>query len=232
MSRSKTVSRSRNGRAGAYGPVASKSETLVLRVTPSIKRYNIARFDLPELPHLSSCAQPSSTYMLLVKNRHNDEFSVMLVEQWFRLKKPLSYRTDTLEEAEEMNNKKKQAVERWLMKHKLEGEDKADASGETVSAPRVRTGALAISSSKTKTENDDIFGVANTARPRRVPRPKDRGEGATGEDGGDFEEKFDDDEVTRKFIMTNHEDLSPIRTKTSLKWILKELAIKSRRVKP
>ncbi|KAI9905718.1 hypothetical protein PsorP6_013885 [Peronosclerospora sorghi] len=80
------------------------------------------------------------------------------------------------------------------MKHKLAGEEKADASGETVSAPRVRTGALAISSSKTKTENDDIFGVAETARPRRVPRSKARGEGATGEDGGDFEENFDDDE--------------------------------------
>ncbi|KAI9918465.1 hypothetical protein PsorP6_011787 [Peronosclerospora sorghi] len=218
MSRSTTVARSRNGRAGADGPVASESETLVQRAIPSIKRYNIARFDLSELPHFSSCAQTvmmyrdpervddeeekeedvsvgynpslrkrrrlrrrdtrtsgwvieesegynkfngtfefgqSSTYMLLVKNRHNDEFSVMPVEH---------YRTLTLEEAEEMNNEKKPAVERWLMKHKLVGEDKADAFGET------------------------------TARPRRVPRPKSRGEGATGEDGGDIEEKFDDDE--------------------------------------
>ncbi|KAI9913326.1 hypothetical protein PsorP6_005489 [Peronosclerospora sorghi] len=79
-------------------------------------------------------------------------------------------------------------------KHKLSGEDKADAFGETVSDPSVRTGALSISSSKTKTENDDIFGVAETARPRRVTRPKPRGEGATGEDGGVFEEKIDDDE--------------------------------------
>ncbi|KAI9920836.1 hypothetical protein PsorP6_002095 [Peronosclerospora sorghi] len=71
----------------------------------------------------------------------------------------------------------------------------------------------------TKTENDDIFGVAETAQPRRVPRPKARGEGATGEYGGDFEEKFDDDEREAEFIMTNHKDLSPIRTKTSLKWI-------------
>ncbi|KAI9913913.1 hypothetical protein PsorP6_006637 [Peronosclerospora sorghi] len=61
--------------------------------------------------------EQSSTYMLLVKNRHNDEFSVMLVEQWFRFKKPLSYCMLTLEEAEEMNNEKKLAVERWLMKH-------------------------------------------------------------------------------------------------------------------
>ncbi|KAI9910270.1 hypothetical protein PsorP6_010332 [Peronosclerospora sorghi] len=93
-----------------------------------------------------------------------------------------------------MNNEKKRVVERWLMKHKLAGEDKADASGDTVSAPRVRTRALSISSSKTKTENGDIFGVAEMARPRRVPRPKARGEGATGEDGGFFEEKFDVDE--------------------------------------
>ncbi|GMF23666.1 unnamed protein product [Phytophthora lilii] len=239
-------------------PAAAETETLVLRATPSIKRYNIARFDLPELPRFGSCAQPvmmyrepervddeedkeeepvgynpalrkrrrrrrkdtrmagwviedsdgktkfngtfeggqASTYMLLVKNRHNDEFSVMPVEQWFRFKKPLSYRTLTLEEAEEMNNEKKRAVERWLMKHKLAGEDKPDAAGDTVSAPRVRTGALpsAGSAAKAKTEGDDIFGVSETARPRRVVRPKVRGEGATGEDGGDFEEKFDDDE--------------------------------------
>lgn len=132
--------------------------------------------------------------MLLVKNRHNDEFSVMPVEQWFRFKKPLNYRTLTLDEAEEMNNEKKRAVERWLMKHKLAGEDKNDAGGDTVSASRVRTGALPTASSKPKAEGDDIFG-ATEARPRRVARPKPRGgEGATGEDGGDFEEKFDDDE--------------------------------------
>ncbi|KAI9918725.1 hypothetical protein PsorP6_011995 [Peronosclerospora sorghi] len=202
MSRSTPVARSRNGRAGADGPVASESETLVLRVTPSIRRYNIARFDLPELPHFSSFAQPfmmyreperlddeeekeedvsvgynsalqkrrrrfekilarlagecnnkfngtfeggqSSTYMILVKNRHNDEFSVI--------------------PAEEINNEKKRAVERWLMKHKLAGEDKADASGETVSAPRVCTGALAISSSKTKTYRTMMTSLASLRR--------------------------------------------------------------------
>ncbi|GMF30817.1 unnamed protein product [Phytophthora fragariaefolia] len=249
----------RSGRAGAACSAASSesTETLVLRATPSIKRYNIARFDVPELPRFSACAQPvmmyrepervdeeeekedeapvgynpalrkrrrrrrkdtrtagwviedsegknkfngtfeggqSSTYMLLVKNRHNDEFSVMPVEQWFRFKKPLSYRTLTLEEAEEMNNEKKRAVERWLMKHKLAGEDKPDAAGDAVSAPRVRTGALATPAASAKPEGDDIFGVSETARPRRVVRPTARGEGATGEDGGDFEEKFDDDE--------------------------------------
>ncbi|KAI9911142.1 hypothetical protein PsorP6_008715 [Peronosclerospora sorghi] len=125
--------------------------------------------------------------MLLVKNRHNDEFSVMLVEQWFRFKKALSYRTLTLEEAKEMNNEKKRAVERWIIKHKLAGEDKADASGKQ-------------SLFHTKTENDDIFGVAEAARPRRVPRQKARGEGATGEDGGDFEEKFDDDESDAEIL--------------------------------
>ncbi|KAI9920839.1 hypothetical protein PsorP6_002096 [Peronosclerospora sorghi] len=46
----------------------------------------------------------SSTYMLLVKNQNNDEWNVMPVKQWFHFKKPLSYRTLTLEEAEEMNN--------------------------------------------------------------------------------------------------------------------------------
>ncbi|OWZ22194.1 hypothetical protein PHMEG_0003132 [Phytophthora megakarya] len=246
-------SQRRNGSASAS---SADSETLVLRATPSIKRYNIARFDVPELPHFNACAQPvmmyrepervdeeeekeeepvgynpalrkrrrrrrkdtrtagwviedsegknkfngtfeggqASTYMLLVKNRHNDEFSVMPVEQWFRFKKPLNYRTLTLEEAEEMNNEKKRAVERWLMKHKLAGEDKGDAAGDTVSAPRVRTGALAAPSTKPKAEGDDFFGVSETAKPRRVARPKARGEGATGEDGGDFEEKFDDDE--------------------------------------
>ncbi|CEG50186.1 transcription initiation factor iif subunit alpha-like isoform x2 [Plasmopara halstedii] len=238
----------------------AEMETLVLRATPSIKRYNIARFDVPNPPRFSSCPQPvmmyrepervdeeekeddapvgfdpalrkrrrrrrkdnrtagwviedsegknkfhgtfeggqSSTYMLLVKNRHNDEFNVMPVEQWFRFKKPLNYRTLTLEEAEEMNNEKKRAVERWLMKHKLAGEDKNDTGGDTVSAPRVRTGALASSSSaslKAKSDGDDIFGSTSEARPRRVARPKTRaGEGATGEDGGDFDEKFDDDE--------------------------------------
>ncbi|KAI9910052.1 hypothetical protein PsorP6_010331 [Peronosclerospora sorghi] len=62
MSLSTPVVRSRNGRAGADGPVASESETLVLRATPSIKRYNIARFGLPKIPHLSSCAQPVMMY--------------------------------------------------------------------------------------------------------------------------------------------------------------------------
>ncbi|KAE8899438.1 hypothetical protein PF005_g19720 [Phytophthora fragariae] len=252
----------RNGRAGAVASASSSAssadtETLVLRATPSIKRYNIARFDVPELPRFNACAQPvmmyrepervdeeedkedeapvgynpalrkrrrrrrknnrtagwviedsegknkfngsfeggqSSTYMLLVKNRHNDEFSVMPVEQWFRFKKPLNYRTLTLEEAEEMNNEKKRAVERWLMKHRLAGEDKPDAAGDSVSVPRVRTGALAAPSTKSKAEGDDIFGASETARPRRVVRPKARAEGATGEDGGDFDEKFDDDE--------------------------------------
>ncbi|CAI5715112.1 unnamed protein product [Hyaloperonospora brassicae] len=264
MSRATASGRPRRPSAAAAAP--PEPETLVLRATPSIKRYNIARFDVPELPHFSACAQPvmmyrepervddedekdddapvgfnpalrkrrrrrrkdtrtagwiiedsagqnkfngtfeggqSSTYMLLVKNRHNDEFSVMPVEQWFRFKKPLNYRTLTLEEAEEMNNEKKRAVERWLMKHRLAGEDKTDAAGaETVSAPRVRTGAMptassysaAVSSAKGTAEGDDIFGAAETVRRPRAPRSKARGEGATGEDGGDFEEKFDDDE--------------------------------------
>ncbi|TYZ68662.1 hypothetical protein PybrP1_002389 [[Pythium] brassicae (nom. inval.)] len=253
-----------------------KEETFVLRATPSIKRYNIARFDTPQLPRFQTCAQPvlmfrepervieddedgkedevvgynpalrkrrrrrrkdtrtagwviedqdgatkfngvfeggqASTYMLLVKNRHNDEFSVMPVEQWFRFKKPLNYRTLTLEEAEDLNNEKKRAVERWLMKHKLAGDDKADA-GDTVSAPRVRTGAVGgggggggaggSAARAKKAEADDIFEVQES-RPKRAARPKKAvAEGAQGEDGGDFDEKFDDDESDAEI---EHED--------------------------
>lgn len=249
---------------------AAKEETFILRATPSIKRYNIARFDTPQLPRFQACAQPvlmfrepervveededgkedepagynpalrkrrrrrrkdtrtagwviedqdgktkfngvfeggqSSTYMLLVKNRHNDEFSVMPVEQWFRFKKPLGYRTLTLEEAEDLNNEKKRAVERWLMKHKLAGEDKSDA-GDTVSAPRVRTGAVGGGGGgggarAKKAEADDIFDVQES-RPKRAVRPKKAQEGAQGEDGGDFDEKFDDDESEAEI---EHED--------------------------
>ncbi|TDH69050.1 hypothetical protein CCR75_004581 [Bremia lactucae] len=256
--KSNVVSRPSRGRTSGASSSTPEIETLVLRATPSIKRYNIARFDVPNPPTFSKCAQPvmmyrepervddeeekeddapvgfnpalrkrrrrrrkntrtagwiiedsegknkfigtfeggqSSTYMLLVKNRHNEEFSLMPVEQWFRFKKPLNYRTLTLDEAEEMNNEKKRAVERWLMKHKLAGDEKNEASGDTVSAPRVRTGALNAASAKVKTEGEDIFEKTTEARPRRVVRPKARGgDGATGVDGGDFEEKFDDDE--------------------------------------
>ncbi|KAF4315885.1 hypothetical protein BBO99_00003221 [Phytophthora kernoviae] len=215
---------SRAGRNVA-SPVAVETETLVLRATPSIKRYNIARFDVPELPRFNGCAQPVMMYREPERVPDEDEekedeapigYNPALrkrrrrrrkdtrtagwviedseVEQWFRFKKPLNYRTLTLEEAEEMNNEKKRAVERWLMKHKLAGEDKNEATGDTVSAPRVRTGALASASKTVAKEGEDIFGVTE-AKPRRVVRPKrSTGGGATGEDGGDFEEKFDDDE--------------------------------------
>lgn len=248
---------------------AAKEETFVLRATPSVKRYNIARFDVPTVPDFRKCPQPvmmyreperviedeeekkdeevgynpalrkrrrrrrkdtrtagwviedkdgknkfngvfeggqSSTYMLLVKNRHNDEFSVIPVEQWFRFKKPLNYRTLTLEEAEDLNNEKKRAVERWLMKHKLAGEDKDD-NGDTVSAPRVRTGAVGSGASRTKkAEAENIFDVQES-RPKRVVRPKKAQEGAQGEDGGDFDEKFDDDESEAEI---EHEDTKAI----------------------
>lgn len=254
----------------AFSAAAAKEETFVLRATPSIKRYNIARFDVPIVPDFKTCPQPvmmyrepervieddeekkdeevgynpalrkrrrrrrkdtrtagwviedkdgknkfngvfeggqSSTYMLLVKNRHNDEFSVIPIEQWFRFKKPLNYRTLTLEEAEDLNNEKKRAVERWLMKHKLAGEDKTD-NGDTVSAPRVRTGAVGGggASKAKKTEAEDIFGVTES-RPKRVVRPKKAQGGAQGEDGGDFDEKFDDDESEAEI---EHEDTKAI----------------------
>lgn len=276
------MQRATSTRPGAARPTAALSaakpkapsipDTLVLRATPSIKRYNIARFDVPQVPTFSACPQPvmmypepervpsedeekkdeepvgynpalrkrrrrrrkdtrtagwviedqegknkfvgafeggqQSTYMLLVKNRHNDEFSVMPVEQWFRFKKPLNYRTLTLDEAEDLNNEKKRAVERWLMKHKLAGEDKPDAGGDAISAPRMRTGAVgggARAGAKPKAEGDDLFAVSES-RPRRVARaPKKTEEGApTGEDGGDFDEKFDDDESEAEI---DHDDV-------------------------
>lgn len=273
MQRSASVASSARPLA-SFKAAEAKEETFVLRATPSIKRYNIARFDTPQLPRFQTCAQPvlmfrepervieddedgkedevvgynpalrkrrrrrrkdtrtagwviedqdgstkfngvfeggqSSTYMLLVKNRHNDEFSVIPVEQWFRFKKPLNYRTLTLEEAEDLNNEKKRAVERWLMKHRLAGDEKAE-TGDTVSAPRVRTGAVgggASSSSSSaarakKAEADDIFEVQES-RPKRAVRPKKAAqEGAQGEDGGDFDEKFDDDESDAEI---EHED--------------------------
>nr|CCA26276.1 conserved hypothetical protein [Albugo laibachii Nc14] len=233
-------------------------ESFVLRATPSIKRYNIARFDTTVLPNFKACSQPvmmyrepekvfeedenekkeeigynpalrkrrrrrrkdsrtagwviedsegknayngaheggqASTYMLLIKNRHNDEFNVIPVEQWFRFKKPLGYRTLTLEEAEEMNNEKKRAVERWLMRHKLAGEDKVDT--DLVSAPKLRTGAIGTGAPRgtMNKETGDIFEVKETKQ-RRAFRPKKsvNEADATGENGGDFEEKFDDDE--------------------------------------
>ncbi|KAI9920970.1 hypothetical protein PsorP6_001228 [Peronosclerospora sorghi] len=43
-------------------PVAYESETIVLRATPSIKRYDIARFDFPDISHFSSCEQPVMMY--------------------------------------------------------------------------------------------------------------------------------------------------------------------------
>lgn len=246
-------------------------ESFVLRATPSIKRYNIARFDTPTLPNFKACSQPvmmyrepekvfeedenekkeeigynpalrkrrrrrrkdsrtagwviedsqgknayngaheggqASTYMLLIKNRHNDEFNVIPVEQWFRFKKPLGYRTLTLEEAEEMNNEKKRAVERWLMRHKLAGEDKPDT--DLASAPKLRTGAISTGAPRGKTnkETGDIFEVKATKQ-RRAFRPKKSvNEGdATGENGGDFEEKFDDDESDAE---VNHDNVAGV----------------------
>lgn len=241
-------------------------ETFVLRANPSVKRYNIARFEIPQVPKFSELPQPvlmyrepekvfeedeeaakaevtgynpalrkrrrrrrksrtanwlidysggkpdnenkkkfvgtfeggqSSMYVLFVKNRHNDEFSVIPVENWFRFKKPISYNTLTLEEAEEMNNEKKRAVERWLMRHKTFADDKGEAN-DVVSAPRVRTGATGGSGSgtgKKGEEGDDIFDVKES-KPRRVGggRAKVVKSEAMGDDGGDFDEKFDDDE--------------------------------------
>ncbi|TMW56117.1 hypothetical protein Poli38472_008765 [Pythium oligandrum] len=258
---------------GAQG--AKEEETFVLRATPSIKRYNIARFDVPTVPKFSTCAQPvmmyrepekviedeeekkeeeigynpalrkrrrrrrkdtrtanwviednegknkyvgafeggqSSMYCLFVKNRHNDEFSVIPVEHWFRFKKPLNYRTLTLEEAEELNNEKKRAVERWLMKHKMFNDEKTE-SNDVVGAPRVRTGAVGGGAKKKPgEEGGDIFEVKESKPRRAAPRPKKAAEGeAMGEDGGDFDEKFDDDESEAEI---EHEDAKAVESES------------------
>ncbi|RLN94174.1 hypothetical protein BBJ28_00009685, partial [Nothophytophthora sp. Chile5] len=61
MNRSAATNGARAARAAAPA-AAAETETLVLRATPSIKRYNIARFDLPQLPTFSACPQPVMMY--------------------------------------------------------------------------------------------------------------------------------------------------------------------------
>ncbi|OQR81603.1 hypothetical protein THRCLA_23337 [Thraustotheca clavata] len=232
----------------------SFEEEYTLRLIPSIKKYNIARFNEEDMPNFSKCPQPvimyeepekapdeeeekekeaagwnpgmkkrrrrrrkdnriknwiiedndsqakftgtveggvTSTYMLMVKTPHKNEFQVVPVEQWFRFKKPLSYRTLTLEEAEELSNEKKRAVERWLMSSNLAGEKKNDT--DVVPTSTMKTGAL--QSSTTASQSDDIFAVAEAKAGKRRRPNKAATEGdPTGDDGGDFDEVFDDDE--------------------------------------
>ncbi|KDO34224.1 hypothetical protein SPRG_19062 [Saprolegnia parasitica CBS 223.65] len=230
-------------------------EEYTLRLIPSIKKYNVGRFNEPTLPNFSKCPQPvvmyeepekapeedeekdkepvgwnpalrkrrrrrrkdnriknwiiednesktkftgtveggvTSTYMLMVKTPHKNEFQVVPVEQWFRFKKPLNYRTLTLEEAEEFNNEKKRAVERWLMNHNLAGEKKNDT--EVVPTSSIKTGALKSAGAAAAAKSDDIFTVAETKGGRRRPRKAAAEGDPTGDDGGDFDEVFDDDE--------------------------------------
>ncbi|OQR84757.1 hypothetical protein ACHHYP_12976 [Achlya hypogyna] len=231
-------------------------EEYTLRLIPSIKKYNIGRFNEPTLPNFSKCPQPvvmyeepekapdeeeekekepagwnpalrkrrrrrrkdnriknwiiednesktkftgtveggvTSTYMLMVKTPHKNEFQVVPVEQWFRFKKPLNYRTLTLDEAEEFNNEKKRAVERWLMNHNLAGEKKNDT--EVVPTSTIVTGALKSAGTAAASKGDDIFTVSEAkAGGRRRPRKAIAEGDPTGDDGGDFDEVFDDDE--------------------------------------
>ncbi|KAF0682853.1 Aste57867_25040 [Aphanomyces stellatus] len=225
-------------------------EEFTLRLIPSIKKYNIGRFNDNEMPTLSKCVQPikmfkeaekapeedeekkeepqgwnpalrkkrrrrrkdtrmknwviqendsktlfsgtveggvTSSYMLMVKTPNKNEFQMFPVEDWFRFKKPLNYRTLTLEEAEDMNNEKKRAVERWIMK--IEKKD-----GEVAPTTSMVTGALRTVKSEDKDDEGNIFAEPKAPR-RRGPVAKKSAEvDATGDDGGDFTEIFSDDE--------------------------------------
>ena len=139
--------------------------------------------------------QPGSNYMLMIESSPgSNELSVMPVEHWFRFKKPVSYRTLTLEEAEEVNNEKKRKVERWLMKHKLAGEDHESPGEGTISKSKTP-----VTSGPAPAQ--DIFADSSKVS-KRGPKSKPVG-GATGEEGGDFEEKFDDDESDAEINLGN-----------------------------
>ena len=212
----------------------------VLRATPSIKRYHVAKFDGDAAPSFNTWKapvmmtrevekveeeeeddEPQSGNPLFRKRRRRrrktntpgwvlgdaekevklmgaleggvstkcsyfvfmktaaGEFSMVPAEEWFRFKKPLSYRTLTLDEAEEMDLEKKRNVERWMMKTKMGlkigGEQESD-----VAAPRVRTGAT-LNRKETKEKVDDIFNVKAPAS--RKGKKKGGEAEATGEDG-------------------------------------------------
>lgn len=246
-------------------------EEFNLRLTKSIKRYNVARFDGSEMPVFKNWIAPvmmtreieqeeeeedddepvagnpifrrrirrrrkknrtlgwkiqdkdtthalegtleggmskaASSFMVFMKTGEN-EYSMSPVEDWFRFKKPLNYRTLTLDEAEEMNNEKKRNVERWMMKHKVMG-SKLEGSVASASdvAPRsgLRTGAEVIQQhpasstmSSSAMENTDFFQVAEKAS-RTVRKSTVEGDPA-GDDGGDFNETFDDDESDTEMV--------------------------------
>ncbi|CAK4083679.1 unnamed protein product [Aphanomyces euteiches] len=243
------VGRGPNGLPSSITP-QTFDEEYTLRLIPSIKKYNIARFNDGEMPTLAKCVQPikmfhepekirddeeekkeepqgwnpalrkkrrrrrkdtrmknwviqendsktlftgtveggvTSSYMLMVKTPNKNEFQVFPVEDWFRFKKPLNYRTLTLEEAEDMNNEKKRAVERWIMKMEKK-------EGEVAPTTTMITGALRTVKSEDKDESSNIFAEPKAPR-RRGPVAKKSAEvDATGDDGGDFTEIFSDDE--------------------------------------
>ena len=234
----------------------AKEIEYVLRAAPSMKRYNVARFNDKEYPEFTTWNKPImmvrepekvddeedkdddepqagnfafrkkkrrrrkptrtrgwilddgtltlngskeggqlSTYMLMMKTGPN-ELSAVPIENWFRFKKPLGYRTLTLEEAEEMNNEKQRKVERWLMKHKLAGAATSDPN-EIAENPRVRTGAVLKkrgATPATAPSSDDIFNIAVAKTKRSGAARTVKEADPTGDDGGDFQEKFDDDE--------------------------------------
>ena len=230
-------------------------ETFTLHANPSIKRYNVGKFDDSDVPEFKEWKQPvymlreaekpdeeelddpeelqpgnalfrkkyrrrrkptrtpgwvltdgnaeerllgsleggmsASNYMVLMQSG-DGEWSMVPVENWFKFKKPLGYRTLTLEEAEDMNNEKKRNVERWMMKHKVAGSKLGGGDTDTdLSQPRVRTGATLVTHPPASTD-DDLFYVEEKAK-SRVRKVNPEGD-PNGEDGGDFNEKFSDDE--------------------------------------
>lgn len=105
-----------------------------------------------------------ASYMCFMLNEDKNEFQMVPIEDWFKFKKPLNYRTLTLDEAEDLNSEKNRKVERWLMKHKSLG-NSTDEMG------------------------NNLFIGSKSSEYRTKSKPKETNEGVS-----DFQEKFDDDE--------------------------------------
>ncbi|RHY57459.1 hypothetical protein DYB34_000559 [Aphanomyces astaci] len=145
----------------------------------------------------------TSSYMLMVKVPNKNEFQMFPVEDWFRFKKPITYPTLTLLEAESMAVEKKRAVERWVMKHeRKDGNDVAPSTS-------MITGALRT----VKSTEDDEGGSTIFAEPKAPRRARGGAMAkksgsevdATGDDGGDFTEIFSDDEGQQEVEKTKND---------------------------
>ncbi|RHY31420.1 hypothetical protein DYB32_003510 [Aphanomyces invadans] len=142
----------------------------------------------------------TSSYMLMVKVPNKNEFQMFPVEDWFRFKKPISYPTLTLQEAESLAVEKKRAVERWLMKH-----EKKDGNDVAPSASMI-TGALRTVKPPDDDDGGTIFAEPKAPRRRGGAIAKRASEvDATGDDGGDFTEIFSDDEGQQEVEKTKND---------------------------